>query len=177
MTFAEWIRNILDALSVTSRLRDIQGSLLEQIKAVSKTDRMGNDFDSFTDEFIDRYSVRVINEILNTLLKDDDHARELNRILIAFLPMLRTLFFTSHSKFVTTAQKIFTERMPFFYIQTMRSNAFIFPSASSYFTSNVNQFIKSDLPRGCHLHFMANQPWPESICLMTCKFLNSFRER
>jgi hypothetical protein len=101
MISAAWIRNILDALSVPSRLRDIQGSLLEQIEAVSKTGRMGNDFDSFTDEFIDRYSVRSINEILNMRPRDDDHARELNRILIALLPMLRTLFFTSHSKFVT----------------------------------------------------------------------------
>jgi ubiquitin C-terminal hydrolase len=155
--YSDWISAVLDSLGVASKLSEVQAGLVNAILSCISQDQLST-FPDETDKFLDLHSPRIINTILSTSPKAPEYAMSLNGILIAYVRLLCKLLFSTHSKFIRTAQSIVTDELAFFYTATADGGPFGI-GISPHFKTNMDAFVKSDILHTCQTFYSQSPPF------------------
>ncbi|KAK8847886.1 Ubiquitin carboxyl-terminal hydrolase 34 [Tritrichomonas musculus] len=150
--FQEWIEIVLSSLSNPTKFKKLETELKDQIISIQKTDYLTEKFKNDTNEFIDKYSPKIITEILNLTPSEQEYVQNLNSILESYIILIPKFLFTDHFKFSKSVQKIVTEKDYPFYYSTI-SNSYSFLSTSPLYSSNLKIFLNSDILNKSKTHF------------------------
>lgn len=172
--FEAWVSAGIDDLRRLDRVKLFEKDLLAHLESIRNNGRLQAPFEESTDRFIDKSSPTIINEILNTVTKDENLAKILNSILGAYIALIKTFIFSDHTKFVSTVQKIATDSTALFYTGMTQSYAFGGGNSGRY-KANVKLLVKSDFLQFCIDKYKNDPTIPEATSYVVFNFVASLR--
>ena len=175
--FEGWIGAGIDTLRSVDSARPFCSELVAQLESVRDLGHLKEPFGDCTDVFLDKFSPIVINEILNTVTKDENLVKVLNSVLVGYLQLIKNYVFSDRVRFMRTAQKIVTDSTAFFYAGMTQASSFSFSGGNmGYYKRNVKAFANSDFLEFCTEQYKSGSGVSEEISYSVFTFVVALKK-
>ncbi|OHT09563.1 hypothetical protein TRFO_21522 [Tritrichomonas foetus] len=143
--FDDFKNNVINMVCQNSVHTSLISQLSGFLKDIYITRKLKPPFDGETDEFLEVFSVNLINKILQTREKNKSIQKPYQSILTNYVRILAKNIVEPYPKFIEAAKIIVTQKSQNFYRMMASYNYGMPPETSQYFYDNVREFVNHNV--------------------------------
>lgn len=143
--FNEFKNAVLNMVNHTSSHSSLVSQLNNYLKDIITTHSLKPPYQKETNNFLEIFSVKLIEKILQTNEKSKSIQKPYQSILNNYVKILSVLITSPYPKFINSAQSIITQKSHNFYKVAAQFNFGMPTDTSQYFYDNAREFAKSTL--------------------------------